>query len=118
MQSNMNSLANAQKRKAEERGKTSGTRLSGIPSHTDRGLVPGSVKELEELEQLEQLEQRLRSEFDLETKYGPVVGLSRLGRWERAVRLGLEPPRWVRDTIVQHGTESDLNAHIFTSGKV
>ncbi len=115
MQSNMNSLANAQKRKAEERGKTSGTRLSGIPSHTDRGLVPGSVKELEELEQLEQ---RLRSEFDLETKYGPVVGLSRLGRWERAVRLGLEPPRWVRDTIVQHGTESDLNAHIFTSGKV
>lgn len=96
-------------------GKTSGTRLSGIPSHTDRGLVPGSVKELEELEQLEQ---RLRSEFDLETKYGPVVGLSRLGRWERAVRLGLEPPRWVRDTIVQHGTESDLNAHIFTSGKV
>jgi DNA polymerase delta subunit 4 len=115
VQSNMNSLANAQKRKAEERGKTSGTRLSGIPSHTDRGLVPGSVKELEELEQLEQ---RLRSEFDLETKYGPVVGLSRLGRWERAVRLGLEPPRWVRDTIVQHGTESDLNAHIFTSGKV
>lgn len=115
MQSNMNSLANAQKRKAEERGKTSGTRLSGIPSHTDRGLVPGSVKELEELEQLEQ---RLRSEFDLETKYGPVVGLSRLGRWERAVRLGLDPPRWVRDTIVQHGTESDLNAHIFTSGKV
>ena len=112
MQSNMNSLASAQKRKAEERGKTSGTRLSGIPSHTDRGLVPGSVKELEELEQ------RLRSEFDLETKYGPVVGLSRLGRWERAVRLGLEPPRWVRDTIVQHGTESDLNAHIFTSGKV
>mmetsp|Transcript_14332 Transcript_14332/g.40939 ORF Transcript_14332/g.40939 Transcript_14332/m.40939 type:complete len:109 (-) Transcript_14332:23-349(-) len=108
----MNSLANAQKRKAEERGKTSGTRLSGVPSHTDRGLVPGSVKELE------QLEQRLRSEFDLETKYGPVVGLSRLGRWERAVRLGLEPPRWVRDTIVQHGTESDLNAHIFTSGKV
>lgn len=115
MQSNMNSLANAQKRKAEERGKTSGTRLSGVPSHTDRGLVPGSVKELEELEQLEQ---RLRSEFDLETKYGPVVGLSRLGRWERAVRLGLDPPRWVRDTIVQHGTESDLNAHIFTSGKV
>lgn len=115
MQFNMNSLANAQKRKAEERGKTSGTRLSGIPSHTDRGLVPGSVKELEELEQLEQ---RLRSEFDLETKYGPVVGLSRLGRWERAVRLGLDPPRWVRDTIVQHGTESDLNAHIFTSGKV
>ena len=111
----MNSLANAQKRKAEERGKTSGTRLSGIPSHTDRGLVPGSVKELEELEQLEQ---RLRSEFDLETKYGPVVGLSRLGRWERAVRLGLDPPRWDRDTIVQHGTESDLNAHIFTSGKV
>ncbi len=102
----MNSLAATQKRKPEERGKASGTRLSSVPT-LPRGI--GSVEELE---------QRLRSEFDLETKFGPVVGLSRLERWERAVRLGLEPPQWVRDTIVQHGTGHDLNAHVFTSGKV
>ncbi len=103
----MSNLAGKKKRTAEERGKASGTRLSCIPSH--RGILAGSVEELE---------QRLRSEFDLETKYGPVVGLSRLERWERAVRLGLEPPQWVRDAIVQRGTDHDLNAHVFTSGKV
>lgn len=65
----------------------------------------------------EQLEQRLRSEFDLETKYGPVVGLTRMERWERAVRLGLDPPTWVRDAI-QGGIGTDIDAHLFTKGKV
>ncbi|KTW30845.1 hypothetical protein T552_00556 [Pneumocystis carinii B80] len=30
--------------------------------------------------------------FDLTYKYGPFVGLSRLDRWNRAVKLGLCPP--------------------------
>ncbi len=99
----MKSLAATQKRKPRGQ-KASGKRLS---STLPRGI--GSVEELEK---------RLRSEFDLETKYGPVVGLTRLERWERAVRLGLEPPVWVRDAITQHGTGHDVNAHVFTSGKV
>ncbi|KAL0242353.1 hypothetical protein I308_105982 [Cryptococcus tetragattii IND107] len=30
--------------------------------------------------------------FDMTAKYGPCVGISRLDRWKRAQKLGLEPP--------------------------
>lgn len=40
----------------------------------------------------ESVEARLR-EFDLDSKYGPCVAISRRARWERAERLGLNPPR-------------------------
>lgn len=36
-------------------------------------------------------EQLLRR-FDLEPKYGPCCGVSRSERWERAQRLGIDPP--------------------------
>lgn len=31
-------------------------------------------------------------QFDLTSKFGPCVGISRLERWERAAKLGLDPP--------------------------
>jgi hypothetical protein len=34
--------------------------------------------------------------FDNTADYGPVVGLTRLERYERSVRLGLDPPEAVR----------------------
>lgn len=33
--------------------------------------------------------------FDMTAKYGPCVGISRLDRWKRAQKLGLEPPEEV-----------------------
>ncbi|PNH05664.1 DNA polymerase delta subunit 4 [Tetrabaena socialis] len=51
---------------------------------------------------LSEEEQRLR-QFDLQTKYGPCAGISRLERWERAVKFGLEPPEDVRDIIMAQG---------------
>lgn len=63
-------------------------------------------------------EEKLRREFDLETKFGPVSGLTRMERWERAARMGLEPPAWVKDAIMREGLSSDTNAHLFTRGKV
>lgn len=53
----------------------------------------------------------LRS-FDLNYKYGPCVGVKRLDRWERAHRLGMNPPIDVKVAI----TESDdplINESIF-----
>lgn len=44
------------------------------------------------------LENTLR-QFDLDMRYGPCVGLSRLRRWERAQALGLQPPSCVRDLL-------------------
>ena len=35
--------------------------------------------------------------FDMTSSYGPYVGISRLSRWERAKKLGLNPPEEVSD---------------------
>jgi hypothetical protein len=42
--------------------------------------------------------------FDHSYKYGPMGGLTRLERWERAKRLGLDPPEIVRKAIVSMDT--------------
>ena len=47
---------------------------------------------------------RLR-EFDLDTKFGPCIGISRMQRWERAERNGLEPPADVKDLIERYPKE-------------
>lgn len=36
-------------------------------------------------------EEALR-QFDMDMRFGPCLGITRLERWERAVRLGLNPP--------------------------
>lgn len=38
-------------------------------------------------------------EFDLHAKFGPCLGLPRLERWHRALRLNLEPPLCILDTL-------------------
>lgn len=32
-------------------------------------------------------------QFDLNMAYGPCIGMTRLDRWERAQRLGMNPPK-------------------------
>jgi DNA polymerase delta subunit 4 len=56
--------------------------------------------------------------FDLESKYGPVSGMSRLERFQRAEKLGLAPPQFIKELILKHGEDSALNEHLFTVGKV
>jgi len=36
--------------------------------------------------------QKLLKKFDLDGRWGPCVGISRLARWERAKKLGKNPP--------------------------
>ncbi|KAF2690403.1 hypothetical protein K458DRAFT_413176 [Lentithecium fluviatile CBS 122367] len=38
------------------------------------------------------LEEKILRKFDMSGQYGPCVGIARLKRWQRAHRLGLEPP--------------------------
>lgn len=63
-------------------------------------------------------DERALRQFDLDTKYGPVSGISRLQRWQRAVALGLNPSAEIRDIIVKYGENSDMNKHLFAEGKV
>ena len=53
--------------------------------------------------------------FDLNYKFGPCVGITRLERWERAHELGLDPPQEVKDALISEAIERnpELNESIF-----
>ncbi|GMH16030.1 hypothetical protein Nepgr_017871 [Nepenthes gracilis] len=46
--------------------------------------------------------EELLRQFDMNMAYGPCIGMTRLARWERAHRLGLNPPRNV-ETLLRSG---------------
>ena len=43
-------------------------------------------------------EQVLR-QFDMNMAYGPCLGITRLARWERAQKLGLNPPKEIENLL-------------------
>lgn len=38
-------------------------------------------------------------EFDLDSRFGPCMGMTRIDRWERAEKLGLDPPPRVKTLL-------------------
>ncbi|KAG9069303.1 hypothetical protein KI688_010202 [Linnemannia hyalina] len=58
--------------------------------------------------------EKILRQFDLASKYGPCLGMTRLERWERASLLGLSPPVGVKDLAVKNTT---LNTPIY-AGRV
>ncbi|EDO41296.1 predicted protein [Nematostella vectensis] len=46
-------------------------------------------------------------EFDLSPEFGPCLGMTRLERWERADRYGLNPPQDVKKILALHPTDSN-----------
>ncbi|KAF9150585.1 hypothetical protein BG015_007624 [Linnemannia schmuckeri] len=60
-------------------------------------------------EDISEQEKTLR-QFDLASKYGPCLDITRLERWERASLLGLSPPMDIKDLLVKNMT---LNTPIF-----
>ncbi|KAK3777303.1 hypothetical protein RRG08_017441 [Elysia crispata] len=44
-------------------------------------------------------------QFDLTLEYGPCIGISRLDRWERAEKHGLNPPSEVKDLVTSHASD-------------
>ncbi|KAK3132918.1 hypothetical protein QOZ80_6AG0529530 [Eleusine coracana subsp. coracana] len=45
-------------------------------------------------------EEQLR-QFDMDLKFGPCIGVTRLQRWERASAMGLQPPAHLRDLLLR-----------------
>ena len=39
------------------------------------------------------------SQFDMNMAYGPCLGITRLARWERSQRLGLNPPKEIENLL-------------------
>ncbi|KAK6495465.1 hypothetical protein TWF481_003482 [Arthrobotrys musiformis] len=56
-----------------------------------KGIENSRIRPAVHQEGLTEYEKILRH-FDLSSQYGPCVGVSRFKRWERAERLGFEPP--------------------------
>lgn len=43
--------------------------------------------------------EKVLKQFDMRMEYGPTVGITRLDRWKRADRLGMNPPAAVKDIL-------------------
>ncbi|KAF9101874.1 hypothetical protein BGX29_005169 [Mortierella sp. GBA35] len=82
-------------------------------SYSQPGVTPIDIKKGIHQNDISKHEKILR-QFDLSSKYGPCLDLTRLERWERALQLGLSPPKDVKDLLVAH---TNLNTPIF-AGRV
>ncbi|VVA90649.1 unnamed protein product [Arabis nemorensis] len=51
-------------------------------------------------------EEMLR-QFDMDMAYGPCMGMTRLGRWERAMRLGMNPPNEIEKLLKTEKVKQD-----------
>ncbi|XP_064613008.1 DNA polymerase delta subunit 4-like [Liolophura sinensis] len=61
-----------------------------------RNVAPSTSKKAvsDDLDKLKQ--------FDLNWEFGPCAGITRMERWQRAQKHGLNPPESVRDLITLH----------------
>ena len=46
-------------------------------------------------------------QFDMNLSYGPCLGVTRLERWERASKLGLNPPKKIKEILESDGGMPD-----------
>ncbi|CAI9734830.1 DNA polymerase delta subunit 4 [Octopus vulgaris] len=58
-------------------------------------------------------ELKILTEFDVNWKYGPMCGITRLERWERASKFSLDPPLDVKNIILKHGTDTSFNTSLW-----
>ncbi|XP_041959016.1 DNA polymerase delta subunit 4 [Alosa pseudoharengus] len=47
--------------------------------------------------------------FDLDWRFGPCTGISRLQRWERALLHGLDPPQEIRELLLNRENDPDYS---------
>ncbi|KAK8967465.1 hypothetical protein KSP40_PGU007555 [Platanthera guangdongensis] len=63
----------------------------GSPTATVGALIPSEDDGSED---------RLR-QFDLDWRYGPCIGMTRMERWNRATEMGLQPPTDVKHLLLR-----------------
>lgn len=57
--------------------------------------------------------QKLR-QFDLDCRFGPCTGISRLQRWERAKLHDLNPPEEIRELLLQTCTDPEYSQSLWS----
>ncbi|KAF9350243.1 hypothetical protein BGX34_001341 [Mortierella sp. NVP85] len=93
----------------KKRASTAPTVQSKVATKVVPKMVPKMVCRAIHQNGLSEDEKLLR-QFDLTSKYGPCLDLTRLERWERAYELGLDPPQNVKTLLLRHETS---NASLF-----
>ncbi|XP_062107877.1 uncharacterized protein LOC133818821 [Humulus lupulus] len=99
----MKAFYRQRKKKATANSKTKPPSSSSFSPKTPRAAslgsdvsqAPASVNLQDDYDKDEEV---LR-QFDLDIAYGPCSGMSRMARWERASRLGLNPPKEVEQLL-------------------
>eukprot|EP00271_Cylindrocystis_brebissonii_P020410 TRINITY_DN673_c0_g2_i1.p1 TRINITY_DN673_c0_g2~~TRINITY_DN673_c0_g2_i1.p1 ORF type:complete len:155 (-),score=35.22 TRINITY_DN673_c0_g2_i1:446-910(-) len=71
---------------------------------TERPRVTPRPASVASQEDQDQMETALRL-WDMDMKFGPCIGMSRLDRWERAQKNGLNPPQHVRSFLMHAGAK-------------
>lgn len=76
-------------------------------SYKDDGNTPSSSKAEVRQPKLGhgKSEKDFLREFDMNLEFGPCIGITRLERWERAHRHGLEPPPEVKELVTRHADD-------------
>lgn len=63
--------------------------------------------------------EKILKNFDFTVDFGPVVGLTRLERWERASKLGLNPPAVVKKILeTKQGETENVYKHNYLYGQL
>ncbi|XP_061736825.1 DNA polymerase delta subunit 4 isoform X1 [Nerophis ophidion] len=78
----------------------------------DKGPIAPSSQDTV-TETCQQEEQQKLQQFDLDWRFGPSTGISRLQRWERAKVHGLDPPEEIRDLLIQNQTDPEYNLSLW-----
>ncbi|XP_037545981.1 DNA polymerase delta subunit 4 [Nematolebias whitei] len=64
--------------------------------------TPPPCEREDEAKTVEEEELQKLKQFDLDWRFGPCSGISRLQRWERAKLHGLNPPEEIRELLQTH----------------
>ncbi|KAJ8509970.1 hypothetical protein OPV22_000404 [Ensete ventricosum] len=67
----------------------------------DQSLVLGAIAEHGKTASAVAFEEERLRQFDLDMRYGPCLGLSRMERWDRAAAMGLNPPADVEAILLK-----------------
>ncbi|KAK1791898.1 hypothetical protein P4O66_013871 [Electrophorus voltai] len=54
-------------------------------------------------------------DFDLDWRFGPCTGISRMKRWERAALHMLNPPQMIKDILLKESTDPDYSESLWHS---
>eukprot|EP00056_Hartaetosiga_gracilis_P018310 m.10468 g.10468 ORF g.10468 m.10468 type:complete len:122 (-) comp6612_c0_seq1:186-551(-) len=106
------STTKTRKEKVSSVGRTFVGRTKGVQSWKD-GFRSSSTTASPQLVLAQDLE--VLREFDMEGKFGPCGGITRMERWERAKAFGLNPPQRIKDILVKnsHSNTNEYNKSVW-----